>query len=121
MSNNSAGIEGDTTLQYDWIELYNKSSVTVDLSGWYITDKIDNLTKYDIPSGTTIDANDYLIIWADKDSMQQGLHCNFKLSASGETILLSNSSGSIIDSITFSSQQTNVSFFLRGSYNHIFL
>ena len=27
----------------DWIELYNTSSSTVDLTGWYLTDKSNNL------------------------------------------------------------------------------
>lgn len=96
----------------DWIELYNKSSVTVDLSGWHITDKTDNLTKYEIPSGTTIDANDYLIIWADEDSSQgpNPVHLNFKLSKAGEVIILLDNFGLVSDSITFGQQTADMGY-----------
>ncbi len=96
----------------DWIELYNKSNVTVDLSGWHITDKLDNLTKYEIPIGTSIDANDYLIIWADEDSSQgpNPVHANFKLSKSGEILILLDSFVSIVDSISFGQQTTDMGY-----------
>lgn len=96
----------------DWIELYNNSSITVDLGGWYISDKTDNLTKYELPSGTTINASDYLIIWADEDSSQgpDPVHTNFKLSKSGETVILSDNFGVVIDSITFGQQTTDMGF-----------
>ena len=96
----------------DWIELYNKSSVTVDLSGWYITDKTDNLTKYDIPSGTMIDANDYLIIWADEDSSQgpNPVHANFKLSKAGETVMLLDNFVLMVDSMSFGQQTTDMGY-----------
>lgn len=96
----------------DWIELYNNSSVTIDLTGWHITDKPDNLTKYDIPTGTTIDANDYLIIWADEDSSQgpSPVHANFKLSKAGETVILLDNFGIVVDSITFGQQTTDMGF-----------
>jgi hypothetical protein len=96
----------------DWIELYNNSSVTIDLDGWHITDKPDNLTKYDIPSGTSIDANDYLIIWADEDSSQgpDPVHANFKLSKAGEAVILIDNFGIVADSITFGQQTDDMGY-----------
>tara|TARA_B110000285_G_scaffold159560_1_gene178047 strand:+ start:735 stop:1547 length:813 start_codon:yes stop_codon:yes gene_type:complete len=96
----------------DWIELFNTSGSNVDLSGWYITDKADNLTKYKIPSGTMILANDYLIIWADEDSSQgpDPVHANFKLSASGEIIMLLDTFISIVDSMSFGQQTTDMGY-----------
>lgn len=35
---------------------------------------------------TTIPANGHLLFWADDDIAQGVNHCNFKLSASGETV-----------------------------------
>jgi hypothetical protein len=99
----------------DWIELFNTSGVDVDLSGWYITDKPDNLTKYDIPTGTMILANEYLIIWADEDSSQgpNPVHANFKLSAAGETVILLDASISVVDSISFGQQTTDMAYARR--------
>ena len=35
----------------DWIEIYNTSGEYIDLSGMYLTDKSDNLTKWKFPFG----------------------------------------------------------------------
>lgn len=91
----------------DWIELYNKGAVTIDLSGYFLSDDPTDLMLWTIPSGTRIAADGYLIIWADDDSAQTGLHANFKLSASGETIYLSDPAGTIVDQVTYGEQVTD--------------
>ena len=88
----------------DWIELYNSGTETIDLTGYYLTDDLDDLTQWSFPQGTTIDGGDYLLIWADKDTLDNpsGIHSNFKLSAGGESIGLIESDGTtIVDSINF--------------------
>ena len=72
----------------DWIELHNKSNNTIDISGYYITDDQFNLTKHQIPQGTTITPNAYYVMWADEDGSQGSDHINFKLDADGEQIIL---------------------------------
>lgn len=91
----------------DWIELYNKSSQIVDLSGFFLSDKADNLGKWKIPNGTMIGPNGYLIIWADENGSQGDLHANFKLSASGEQVILSDTDTLMVDEVTFGQQQTD--------------
>ncbi len=83
----------------DWIELYNNSASPVNLSRWILTDNPDNLDKYRIPAGTILPANGFLIIWADEDGKQPGLHANFKLSASGEPLILLDSTGKQVDKV----------------------
>ncbi len=94
----------------DWIELYNNGTSSMDLSGWYLSDDITELDMWTFPSGSSIDADGYLIIWADDDSAQVGLHANFKLSASGETIYLVDSTGSVVDQITYGAQITDQTY-----------
>ncbi len=97
----------------DWIELYNKSTAAVDISGWFISDNPDNRGKWKFPQGTSIPANGYLIVWADEDSSQNtatSFHSNFKLSGSGESILLCQKDTSIVDQITFGAQKSDISF-----------
>jgi len=94
----------------DWIELFNKSSVQVDLSGYKLTDNPANLDKFIIPTGTIIQPNQYLIIWADEDSIQGPYHANFKLSASGEQLFLLNPAGGLIDSVSWGAQVTDQGF-----------
>jgi hypothetical protein len=94
----------------DWIELYNNSSSAVVLDGYYLTDNAAELTKWTFPLGTTVDANDYLIIWADKDTSQTGLHANFKLSGAGESLTLSDNNLKLVDEINFGAQTSDISY-----------
>ena len=107
MASNVATIADQDGEFDDWVELYNNSNSAVSLSGWFLSDNPDNLTKWDFPAGTSIAAHDYLIVWADEDSSQVGLHANFKLSAAGEQLLLINASGSAVQDITFGAQQAD--------------
>ena len=97
----------------DWVELYNSSDNDVDLSGFYITDKLSSATKYALPQGTIIAAGGYLLIWCDgKDT---NLHTNFKLSADGESVGLYSPEQELIDSVTFDVQLLDVSYGRRRS------
>ena len=86
----------------DWIELHNTSDEVIELSGFSLTDKESKLDKWTSPSGTTIEPQGYLLVWADEDGKQDhGLHANFKLSKSGETLVLSNADGAVVDRVAF--------------------
>lgn len=93
----------------DWIELVNTTNTTIDLAGFYLSDDPLNLMAWAFPAGTTIPANGYLLVWADKDTLQQGLHANFKISADGEYVYLSNGLN-VHDQISFGPQIANISY-----------
>lgn len=93
----------------DWIELYNTTSAARNLTGLYLTDDATNLTKWQIPTGTFINAHDVLVIWTDEDSEQSGLHTNFKLSSAGESVILSDGV-TIYDVIDFGEQEQDISY-----------
>ncbi|MEJ2506666.1 MAG: lamin tail domain-containing protein, partial [Ignavibacteriaceae bacterium] len=106
-------INTDPAGEYDdWIELYNPSSDSILLTGRYLTDKPDNLTKWQFTQPDLyLHAGEFLIIWCDEDQEQEGIHTNFKLSSDGEFIALTSTDGiSVIDSITFGLQLTDVSY-----------
>jgi hypothetical protein len=92
----------------DWIELYNNTGVAVNLAGYFLSDDEDEPMQWTFPEAV-IPANGYLIIWADKDEDQDGLHTNFKLSANGETIILSNPQGTVLDQVTYGGQSADIS------------
>ncbi len=73
----------------DWVELYNNGNTDIDLSGYTLSDDVEEPAKWTFPSGTTLGAGEYLLIWADSDEDQAGLHTNFKLNAGGESVLVS--------------------------------
>jgi hypothetical protein len=110
MASNTGIIKDDNDETEDWIELYNTTNNAINLEGYHITDSEQNLEKYTFPAGVSIPAKGYLIIWADEDGATQGpTHANFKLSASGEQIILLNPSKVELDRIVFGQQETNKS------------
>lgn len=90
----------------DWIELYNNSDEDVSLLGLYLSDDVSELDIWPFPD-TTIAANGYLIVWADKDEEQEGLHADLKLSKSGEVIILSDGISNVIDEVVFEEQYSD--------------
>jgi hypothetical protein len=94
----------------DWVELYNNSSSKVDLSNYYLSDSRKNLTKWKFPEGTSIESKSFLIVWTDGDTIQVGLHANFKLSSGGEKFFLVNPDKKILDEVDYDEKTTEVSF-----------
>ena len=106
-------INVDETGEYDdWIELWNYDQAEVDLANHYLTDKRDNLTKWQFPdSAAQIFPDEFMLIWCDEDQEDGGLHTNFKLSSGGEFLALVHPDGeTIIDSISFPSQAEDISY-----------
>lgn len=85
-----------------WIEIFNSAYNDVDLGGCFLTDDLDDPTKYWIPIGdpiTNISKRGYIIFWADNHPSRGILHLNFKISE-GKIIALFDSSGkTLIDKI----------------------
>jgi hypothetical protein len=94
----------------DWIELYNLTDKEIDLTGYYLTDSKKNLTKWSFPAGTTITTKGYLIVWADKDTMQQGLHTNYKLSSLGERVILLSPEVKVLDKVEYDAQTSELAY-----------
>ena len=94
----------------DWIEIYNCSDTTIDLSGMYLTDNLDKPAKWRIPDGVTIARKGYLLFWADEEETEGNNHTNFKLGSDGEEIGLFDIDGStLLDSVVFDQQYVDMS------------
>jgi len=104
-SNTGVVVDPDYKQSADWIEIFNSGNSPIDLGGYFLTDNFSKPTKWMIPSGVQIAAHGYLVFWAD--NMNTGQHTNFALSASGEQIGLSNSSGVLIDSVEYGVQDNS--------------
>lgn len=110
MASNAATVVDQDGEYDDWIELYNNSASSIDLSGYFLSDDASKLMQWALPTGTTIAANGYLIVWADNDNNQTGLHATFKLSATAESIFLVDPSGTILDEVSYVSQTPDISY-----------
>jgi hypothetical protein len=76
----------------DWIELYNTTDKTIDIAGLYLSDDIENPTKYQIEkvegNSTLIEPYGHFIIWADKLASLTQVHAPFKLASEGGYVTL---------------------------------
>ena len=110
MAQNTSTVTDPSGDYSDWFELYNNSSVTISLDNLFASDTSTNLLKWQFPSGITMAPNSYLIVWADQDLTQEGIHADFKFSASGESCILSYANGIIIENVTFGVQVANMGY-----------
>lgn len=109
LAQNVTGAVDENNQHEDWLELYNTSNATVDVSGMRLSDNL-SIQKYTLPAGTTIAPHGVLRIWCDEDGTQGPLHANFKLSASGELVALWDATGTILHEVVeFGPQTADVS------------
>lgn len=87
----------------DWVEIYNNSNEPIDMSGYFLSDKIGDPTQFVFPD-TILDPDSYLIVWCDMGLGEPGLHTFFKLGADGDDLLLSNADTLTVDYVRFGPQ-----------------
>jgi len=104
----------------DWFELYNASLFPINLNGYYVSDKNNNLTKWQFTSDVNINPNEHIVIYCSgrNEINGGGIHTNFKLhqTKGNEWIILTDPDGTtIIDSVFVKPCLTNSS---RGRLNY---
>ena len=82
---------------WDYIELYNPAGSPIDISGYKLSDKPDEL-GFTFPQGSTIGADSYLVVYCHPDD-GSGAHPGFGLSRDGETLYLYNSANVCVQTV----------------------
>lgn len=98
----STGILDDYGRRSGWIELYNKSTGTVNFGGCYLTDDRNNLRKSLIPKSdlrTKLGPRQVVLIWCSGRSADGTFYANFTLAPGKTVYLVSNDGRTIIDSL----------------------
>lgn len=99
--------DGDAS---DWIEVYNKGAVQINLSGWALSDDLLKPAKW-LFGSTIIKPGEHLIVFASsKNRTGVSLHTNFNVSASGESVILCDPSGAVIDRVDVPASATDISY-----------
>ena len=110
----STGIEtsyGKTS--YDWVEIVNLSTEAVNLRNWGLSDNIGRPRKWQFPD-IMIASGECMLVFTS--GLQQSptrsgaLHADFRLSALGETLVLSDAEGHILDKLVVPKLETNTSY-----------
>lgn len=98
----------------DWFELLNESSMTVDLSGYWVVDsQTDNACR--IPDGVTLSPGKCLRVWTGSElvlgvNADGSINATFGLSKSGDAVALQTPDRTTeLDRVTFDAQVSNVS------------
>ena len=111
MASNDVTVADPDFSEYgDWIELYNPGTAAADIGGWTMTDDLTAPDTWTLPTGTTVPAGGFLIVWADDNTGGTALHASFKLSGGGEQIGLFKADGAVADTLTYGDQETDVSY-----------
>ena len=115
MASNRQTLEDGNGRSSDWIEIYNAGDQTADLTGWFLTDDPQTLNRWRFPE-VRVEPEQYLLVFASAGSFpgaidQDGLlHANFKLSSSGETLMLVKPDQAVAQKLEFPKQYRDVSY-----------
>ncbi|MBN1825564.1 MAG: lamin tail domain-containing protein [Candidatus Eisenbacteria bacterium] len=109
--NGAVAVDPDFGEHSDWIELYNAGAAALDLEGFSLTDDPSSVSPWTFPEGSTIPAGGFLLVWADdRDTTAAAHHTDFKLSASGESVVLRDADGLTADRLDFGEQEEDISW-----------
>ena len=93
-----------------WVELYNPTDRGINLSGLYVSDDAENLTKWRMPAAIGIlPAHGFFTIWFDSNGIA-GQNAPFKLDTDGGTVYFSDEEGVLITSQEYPASLERVSF-----------
>lgn len=99
MSKNKSAVSDDDGDYSDWIELYNPKGSALDLNGWYLTDDLQNPTKWKLPA-LSLGAGQFMVVWASGKNRRdpaKPLHTNFTLSSTGEYLAVVRPDGVTVE------------------------
>jgi hypothetical protein len=112
MAKNDSSIQDNTGAYSDWVEIYNNSNEAIDLAGYYLSDDLNDNSKWAFPD-VTIEAFGFYLIWCSGDTSLGENHTGFKLSASGEDVALWNAQSVdtlLVDGLSFGEQYADTSY-----------
>jgi hypothetical protein len=110
LASNQEGATDEAGEHEDWAELVNRSAQPVDLSGYGLTDDLEEPHKWAFPAGVVIAPGQRVLVWADEDLGQGSLHADFKISKGGEVLGLFTPAGALVDYVSLRAQRDDVSY-----------
>jgi hypothetical protein len=115
MADNRGGLEDEDSDSPDWIEIANPGPASLNLGGWYLSDRPASPALWRFPSPTIIPPGGHLVVFASSKNRRvpgKPLHTNFRLDPDGDSVLLTRPDGvSVVSSfLNYPRQLTNVSW-----------
>ncbi|MCQ2438081.1 MAG: lamin tail domain-containing protein [Clostridia bacterium] len=96
----------------DYFVLRNTTGAAIDVGGWFVSDDPTKPCACRLPDGCVIAANGELTVYASGELRNDPAapHVAFGLRAEGETILLSDSNGRLVDTASYELMSTDVAY-----------
>ncbi len=109
MSLNALTIKDEHGTTSAWFEIYNPTGQDIALSNYAVTDDFNTPRKAVLPSGVSVPAGGYLLLWADGNPSAGAAHVDVFLPGGGGSLGLARPDGSFIDRLTYGAQETDLS------------
>jgi hypothetical protein len=111
---NAFGITDNVGELEDWFEIYNPNNFDVNIGNYYFSDDIENPTKWrvptDFPDSVTVEANSWLLFFADDDTEQGVRHAKFRLNNGQESLRFYTPDGfTVVDFVTWQGMDADTS------------
>lgn len=97
---------------YDWIEIYNRSSETINLAGYALSNNAKNPAKWVFPD-ISLGAGQYLVVIASGKNVadpSKTLETSFGISGDGDTVFLFSPDAKLLDKIQIGKAHPDVSY-----------
>jgi hypothetical protein len=103
MTSSAVGVETPYgTTSYDWVELVNLGNTTVNLRDWGLSDRVGRPRKWQLPN-ISLAPGQYTLVFpsglSESPTGSGAVHADYRLSALGETMVLSTPQGQIVDKL----------------------
>lgn len=112
MASNVSTIADEDGDYEDWVELWNLGEDPVNLEGWGLSDTESEPFRWVFPA-VILQPDEFMLVWCSKkDRAVAGapLHTNYGISASGEAVFLTRSSGELADFAPATPLQADISW-----------
>jgi len=94
---------------YDWVEVHNPTNAPVSLNGWKLSDREDK-AKYAFPENGVLQGGEYMVIWCSAEGTGADFAPFALARAGGETVVLTDSTGAVADTVTVPALEKNTSY-----------
>lgn len=116
VSSNTQYAADENGTYHDYFELHNTTGAAIDLSGWFVSDTVGRPIRWRLPDGFTLQAGEYRIVYAsglDRADPDYP-HASFGLSSEGESVVLADAQGRVVDQVEFGLIKTDRAW-LKGA------
>lgn len=96
----------------DWVELYNPSAESVDLTGWGLSNNEARPKEWEFPA-VEIGPGEHIVVYLsgkNRAQPEKNLHTDFRLDAFHDTLLLSNLRGQIVREVQIDDLKGDASY-----------